>query len=45
MEEKIIFKYSCIECGAEFQSEGEKLIYCDSEKCLDKDHRLTFITE
>lgn len=34
------YKYYCDKCGSEYLSKDSKLVYCDSEKCLDQDVKL-----
>ena len=35
-----LLKYECDECGAEYETTDQDLIYCDSEKCDGEDVRL-----
>lgn len=40
-KENPLYQYSCRECDAEYITEDRDLKYCNSEKCLDKDHVLS----
>jgi hypothetical protein len=35
------FRYTCSECDTEYISKDDKLIYCDSEECINKDNKLS----
>jgi hypothetical protein len=35
------FFYSCSECDAEYFSNDDKLKYCDSEECINKNNKLS----
>lgn len=35
-----VLKYECDECNQIYETTDQHLIYCDSEKCVDKDVKL-----